>query len=169
MNKQRISLPDFVKAFKVLIGNPIWRVIHPADGWLIIDLGQRYTGTIPGAGGLDEPYDKGQYRLHIAGDWEVYSGNKLIETRKVFYANQKEYFDRMDKLIQNFPVKVIEAIRVEHGAMLMAGSNAYIRIPISKNPDSISLTEVELDSFNNAISYTHYRYEEALCSFVKVA
>lgn len=169
MNKKPISLSDFVSVFKDVFEKPIWRVIHPADGWLFIDIGQKYTDVIPGKGGVDEPYDKGQYQIHITGNWEVYSGDKLLETRKVNGANQKTYFDRMEKLVTNFPIKQIEQVRLDGSNLIISGNNTNIKIPVNTTSNSLSMTKVELNLSNKPISYTHYRYEEEIGSLAEIS
>lgn len=169
MQAQQISLQQFVENLRVMVGESIWRTIHPADGWLIIDIGQKYRDTIPGKGGIDEPYDKGQFQLRITGDWEVYSGDKLIETRKVNDDNQKAYFDRMDKLVTNFPIKTIENIEFYDSSLIISGNGVDVRVPIRTDTDSISFTKVELSQSKEPIIYTHYRYEEKVGGLAKIS
>jgi hypothetical protein len=169
MTSQKISLQQFVEKLQGVVGQPIWRVIHPADGWLFIDIGQQYSDTVPGKNGADEPYDKGQYQIHITGDWEVYSGDKLLETRTVNGADQKTYFNRMDTLVSNFPIKVIEQIKIVGENLIISGNDSYIKVPVSISSDSLSMTEVELSSTNEPIAYTHYRYEEEVGGLVEVS
>lgn len=166
MNKQTISLREFVDAFQVIIGKPIWRVIHPADGWLTIDLGQKYTDSLPGKGGQDEPYQRGQYQLHIIGDWEVYTNGSLFESRQVNDNDQSAYFSRMDVLVNDFPLTSIDSIVFENDNLILKGDNSELRVPISDTSESISLSYVELDSDNKPTSYTHYRYDDAIGKLV---
>ncbi len=168
MQTKSISFQQFIANFQPIVGNSIWRVIHPADGWLTIDIGQKYTDTIPGKDGDDEPYDKGQYQLHITGDWEIFSGDKLIETRKVNEADQKTYFERMDKLATNFPIKTIDSVKLEDNKLIISGNGAQIRVPVNENGESISLTVVKLSQSNEPISYAHFRYEDELKSLAIV-
>lgn len=166
---QQISLQQFVESFQAVVNKPIWRVIHPADGWLIIDIGQKYIDTIPGKDGVDEPYDKGQCQLYITGNWEVYSGNKLIETRKVNGVDQKTYFNRMDKLVTNFPIKIVESVKLDGNILIISGNSSNIRVSINRNAENISLTEVELNQSNKPISYTHYRYEKEIGDLARIS
>ncbi len=168
MNKKSISLLQFGEGFQPIVGSSIWRVIHPADGWLTIDIGQKYSDTIPSKDGSDEPYDKGQYQLHITGDWEVFSGDELVETRKVNGADQKTYFERMDKLAINFPLKTIDAVKFKDNKLIISGDGAQIRVPVNEDGESIGLTVVKLSQSNEPTSYTHYRYEDELRSLAIV-
>lgn len=166
MNNQTISLQDFVDAFQVIIDKSIWRVIHPADGWLTIDLGQKYIDSLPGKDGQDAPYQRGQYQLHITGDWEVYTNGELSESRQVNGDDQSAYFSRMDDLVNNFPLSSIDSIVFENDKLTLKSDNSELRVPLSESFESISLSCVELDSDNQPTEYTHYRYDDELGKLV---
>lgn len=168
MQIKPISFQQYIDSFQPIVGGSIWRVIHPADGWLTIDIGQKYFDTISGKDGNDEPYEKGQYQLHITGDWEVFSENKLVETRKVNEADQKTYFERMEKLATSFPLKTIDSVKFEENKLIISGDGAQIRVPVKKDGESISFTIVELNQSNKPVSYTHYRYEDELQSLAEI-
>jgi len=169
MNKQPISLQDFIDALQIIVDQSIWRVIHPADGWLTIDLGKKYIDTVPSKGGKDEPYEKGQYQLHITGDWKVYRNEKLVESRNVSDDDQKSYFDRMEKLVSNFPIRKIKSVNLNQDELIIEGEESDIRIPVSDTADSLSLTAVELDNNNKPVSYTHCRFDEELERLVRIS
>lgn len=166
MTKNPISLQDFLSTFQVIVRKPIWRVIHPADGWLTIDLGQKYTDSLPGNDGQDEPYQRGQYQLHITGDWEVYTNGELSESRRVNGDNQSTYFSRMDILVNNFPLTSVDSIIFENDNLIFKGDNSELRVPLSESSESISLSCVELDSDNQPTSHTHYRYDDEIGKLV---
>lgn len=168
MNKQTISLQDFVDAFQVIINKSIWRVIHPADGWLTVDLGQKYTDSLPGKDGQDEPYQRGQYQLHITGDWELYTNGKLSESRQVNGDDQSAYFSRMDALVNDFPLTNVDYLVFENDKLILKGDNSELRVPLSESSESISLSSVELDSDSNPVSYIHYRYDDELGKLVTI-
>ena len=169
MNKQTISLQDFVDAFQVIVGQSIWRVIHPADGWLTIDFGRKYMDTIPGKDGKNEPYDKGQYQIHITGDWKVYKDSGLVESRGVNGDDQKSYFGRMEKLATNFPLTEITSVNFDDSELAIISNNFTIRIPVSTDSDYISLTSVGLDNDDKPFSYTHYRFDEKLGQLARIS
>ena len=164
MNTKQISLPVFADSFRVIIGKSIWKVIHPADGWLTIDIGEKYIDTLPGKDGKDELYEKGQYQIHVHSDWEVYIKGELVESRQVNNNDQITYFDRMEKLASNFPIKKITSVELVDNTLVISGNNAEIKIYVSESSDSISLTGVELNADKNPISYTLYRFNEKLGS-----
>lgn len=166
MTKTTISLQDFSSALQVIIGKSIWRVIHPADGWLTIDIGQKYTDSLPSKGGQDEPYQRGQYQLHITGDWELYINGELSESREVNGDDQAAYFSRMDKLVNNFPLTSIDSIVLENDTLILKSDSSELRVPLSDSSESISLSFVELSSDNKPTSYTHYRYDDELGKLV---
>lgn len=168
MNKKAIPLQVFVDAFQVIVGKPIWRVIHPADGWLTIDLGQKYTDSLPGKDGKDEPYQRGQYQLHITADWEIYVKGELSESRKVNGSSQSDYFSRMDKLVSNFPLLQIDSITLENNYLILKDSESEIRVPVNESSESISLSSVELDTSNKPTFYTHYRFDDELGQLVTI-
>lgn len=172
MTKNPISLQDFSSAFQAIVDKPIWRVIHPADGWLTIDLGQKYTDSLPGKDGKDEPYQRGQYQLHITADWEIYVNGELSESRKVNGSSQSDYFSRMDKLVSNFPLIQIDSITLENNTLILKDSEkdseSEIRVPINESSESISLSSVELDTSNKPTFYTHYRFDDELGQLVTI-
>lgn len=166
MTKNPISLQDFSSAFQIIADKPIWRVTHPADGWLTIDLGQKYTDSLPGKDGKDEPYQRGQYQLHITSNWEVYTNGELYESRQVNGDNKSAYFSRMDTLVNNFPLSSIDSIVFENDKLILKSDNSELRVPLSESSESISLSCVELDSDNQPTAYTHYRYDDEIGKLV---
>ncbi|OGJ37837.1 MAG: hypothetical protein A2383_01990 [Candidatus Pacebacteria bacterium RIFOXYB1_FULL_39_46] len=169
MNKQSISIQDFILSFKEVIGKSIWRVIHPADGWLTIDLGQKYTDTLPGKDGQDEPYERGRYQIHITGNWKVYKNGELIESRNVDGDDQKAYFDRMEELAANFPLVTVESVKLNKNHLVIIDKQFEIRVPVAESTDSISLSVVELDANNKPVSYSHYRFDEELGKLASIS
>lgn len=169
MNKQVISLQNFVSAFQKIVDESIWRVIHPADGWLTIDLGQKYTDTLPGTDGQDEPYIRGQHQLHITGDWEIYTNDKLVESRKVHGDDRLAYFNRMERLIDNFPLTKVQSVTLEKGQLVIKDGQSKISIPVSETLESVSLSLVELDANHRPGAYTHYRFDEELGKLVAIS
>ncbi|NLG06736.1 MAG: hypothetical protein GX559_03520 [Candidatus Pacebacteria bacterium] len=169
MNKQVIFLQNFVLAFQKIVDESIWRVIHPADGWLTIDLGQKYTDTLPGTDGQDEPYIRGQHQIHITGDWEIYTNDKLIESRKVHGDDRAAYFNRMEQLADNFPLTQVQSVILEEGQLLIKDGQSKISIPVSETLESLSLSSVELDANHRPIAYTHYRFDEELGKLVAIS
>jgi len=168
MNTKKISFQQFVAAFDQIINKPIWRIIHPADGWLIIDFGQKYISSLPGKNGVDEPYEKGDCQLYIKGDWEIYNNDVLFETSNVIDSDQKQYFSRMDYLTKNFPIQHIHTVEYNTTSILLFGDVAHMSIDISANPDAIRLTVVEINTSNIPITHTHYRYDQKMGSYIKI-
>jgi len=157
-----ITKTQFLHYFKNIENSNIWQVIHPADGWLIIDLGIKYTDTVPGRNGQDQPYERGEYQIFIRGDWKIYKKNKLFATRQVKNDNQKEYFDRMEQLTNDFPINKVKKVSLNKGTLIISGEDAKIKILIDPTTDTISLSKVKLDANKQPLFYYHYGFAEKI-------
>lgn len=171
MQHQQISLPQFAESLQVVINQSIWRVIHPADGWLFLDIGQQYQDSIFNSGGTEQPYTKGKFQLHIKGDWTISRNEIVIESRTVKSGEtQENYFARMEAIVQNFPMKSICSVNVNYGEVVFAAKNGYeLKVMMTDHDDSLSLTVVELSNFSVPVAYTYFRHDEELKSLVTVS
>lgn len=166
---KEISSEQMVQALKKLQSYSIWRVIHPADGWLIIDLGEKYMSSFPSTGGIDEPYERGEYDLMIQSDWEIYSDNTVVAQREMGHETRHDYFTRMDELCSNFPIKKIETVTVKGNFIRLTEGKNEMRLPLTEPLDGIHLTYTELSALKKPKSYHHYRFDEELNSLTYAA
>lgn len=171
MQSQQISLQQFVEKLQVIVNQPIWRVIHPADGWLLLDLGKQYQDFISDKDGSEKPYTKGEYQLAIKGNWEITQNSDVIESRTVKHnETQESYFTRMDSLANNFPIKTISEISLSEADIVLSAEDGYqIKVTVTEKNDSLGLTIVQLDNENKPTAYTHHRYDDALQSLATIS
>lgn len=91
------SLSKLSELLEQAQGKEIWRIIHPAGGWLFFDIGRRLPDVIYGLKGKTTPYDTGEIRIFIECDWEFWSRGKLIQSRQLRPGETNtEYFDRIE-------------------------------------------------------------------------
>lgn len=162
MQHQQTAINQFVKDLQVVVNQPIWRVIHPADGWLFLDLGKRYQDYISNETGSEKPYTKGIYQLYIRGNWQIIQGKAVVESRTVKPSeSQEDYFSRMENIANDFPIKSISRV-VHYGKSIVfnAGDGYQLEVDISDHDDSLRLTTVQLDKSNKPVDYRHFEYSE---------
>lgn len=169
MIKNRLTLLSFLESFRVLQHQPVWRVIHPADGILHISLGRKYANTISGLHGEQIPYDKGEFQLHLYGPWELWMNGALVETSAVRGDTKPAYFDRMQKLEDDFPIQRIESVSWAGNMLELAGNGAVLKMPVLETEDSVSLTHAELDANNTLAGLTHYRFDADVHSLARLS
>lgn len=171
MTTQQISIQQFSEELKKIINQSVWRVIHPADGWLFLDLGKQYQDYILNRDGSKKPYTKGQYQLCIKGDWEIIQNDTSTESRAVRSGEtQESYFTRMDNLVNHFPFKTISGINLlENNFVLYAENGFQLKVFVTGKDDALSLTIVEISADGKPISYTHHRFDKELGSLVEIS
>jgi len=171
MLSQPITLQQFVEKLQTIIGQPIWRVIHPADGWLFVDLGKEYQDFIFSKDGSEKPYVKGEYQLQFKGDWTITQNEKVIEARTVQpNETQEKYFTRMDALTSNFPIKVFSIVSNSDNQVVFEAEKGYqLKVSVTGCDDALSLTAVDLDVENKPLAYIHYRFDEELGSLAQAS
>lgn len=170
MQTRYITLQHFVEKLQILTNQPIWRVIHPADGWLIIDLGRQYQDYIFDIEGGQKPYNKGEYQLTIKGHWEITQNEYLIDSKTLMAdESQESYFTRMHNLVNNFPIKTISGVSFSDTIIILDTKNDYqLKVNVNNEADDIGLTIVQLSKDNKPKAYTHHRFDEKLNSFVTI-
>lgn len=170
MSKIKISTQEFVNVFQEIISLPWWRVIHPSAGWLFIDMGKSYQDYVSGENGEEKLYVRGIYQINVKGNWYIEKNEKIVNSRNVGKnETQKEYFDRMESIVNNFPIKFVISIKFENEKLVFEANDDYkICVSLPKDADSLSFTKVELDKNNKPINYTHWRYSEDLKSLAKI-
>lgn len=171
MQSQQISLQQFVEKLQIVVNQPIWRAIHPAGGWLLLDLGKQYQDFISDKDGSEKPYTKGQYQLIIKGDWEIIQKSNAVESRTVMpNETQESYFTRMDTLVKNFPIKTLSEVTLKDDSIVFNAENdTLLKVAATGDDDSVGLTVVKLDNENKPIAYTHHRYDEELKSLASIS
>lgn len=171
MQSQQISLQQFVEKLQVIVNQLIWRVIHPADGWLLLDLGKQYQDYISDKDGSEKPYTKGEYQLTIKGNWDITQNSSVVESREVKPdETQESYFTRMDTLVKNFPIKSLSGVSLTENSIVFNAENGLqLKVATTGSDDSLSLTVVNLDSENKPTAYTHHRYDEELKSLATIS
>ncbi len=158
MITQQLSLAQFVEALQVVIGLPIWKVIHPADGILHFDLGRKYADSVPG---IPNPHIEGEVRIYVYGDWTLVQNGRLIASRRYSPDETRhDYFERMDVLEKNFPIKQIISVTYENGEVIFADAQTAFHIKTDGKADDIAIRVVRLDDQNIPLTFTHYRFEE---------
>ena len=170
MSKIKISTQEFVNVFQEIISLPWWRVIHPSAGWLFIDMGKSYQDYVSGENGEEKLYVRGIYQINVKGNWYIEKNEKIVNSRNVGKnETQKEYFDRMENIVNNFPIKFVTAIEFENEKIIFEANDDYkICVSTPKEVDSLSFTKVELDKNSKPIHYIHWRYSEDLKSIAKI-
>lgn len=171
MQSQQISLQQFVEKLQSVVGQPIWRVIHPADGWLSMDLGKEYQDFISDKDGSEKPYVKGEYQLQFKGDWIITRNEKMIGVRAVQPDEKQEnYFDRMEKLANSFPIKAFSHVSISGNQIVFEAEDDYqLKVTVTGSDDALSLTAVALDGDSKPVAYTHYRFDKDLGSLAEVS
>ena len=162
MQHQQTAIHQFVKDLQVVINQPIWRVIHPADGWLFLDLGKRYQDYISDETGSEEPYPKGVYQLYIKGNWQVIRSKAVIESRTVKPSeSQEDYFLRMEAVATNFPIRSISRVNQGDKTIIFNAGDGYrLEVNITEPDDSLRLTVVRVNKLNKPVSYRHFGYSQ---------
>lgn len=157
MQDQWIAHHQFIKDLQIIINQPIWRVIHPADGWLFLDLGKPYQDYISDEKGSEIPYIKGEYQLYITGDWQIAQNKTVVESRLVKPNEaQKDYFSRIEDVANNFPIKSISGVNYyDKNVVFNAGDGCHLTVDVT-DEDSLTLTIVQLDESNRPIAYRHF-------------
>lgn len=169
MELRSITLQEFTSVLQSFRSQPIWRVIHPADGWLLFDLGEEYQGRISGVNGEERPYPQGQFQLTIRGDWRLWQNSVLVNSREVQEnETQKEYFERLEKLVQNFSLTAFEKIEITRNLLSFFQGDSRLDIDFSLNFDVVTLTYVDLDAQKTPVKFTHYRFDKEKNSLVEV-
>lgn len=148
----------------MVIEQPIWRVIHPAGGWLFMDLGQQYQDFISDREGNEKPNSKGEYQLYIKGKWALTQNGKVVEIRTVGRDESQEmYFSRIESLASNFPIHSFTAVSLVNNEVVFEAQDGYqLKVHVTGNDDALSLTVVELGSNTIPLTYTHFRFNEEL-------
>lgn len=166
MSKQPISTQQFVEKLQVIVNQPIWRVIHPADGWLFLDLGKQYNDYISNKDGSEKSYTKGEYQLHIKSNWEITQNGIVIASRVVKKnETQEEYFSRLENLAKNFPCKSFTRIQLTNDEIMFSSGDGYqLEVAFTGHDDNLGFTIVQVSASNDAVAYSHLRYDETLKS-----
>ena len=163
-----MSLHQFVEKLKAVVNLPIWRVIHPADGWLFLDIGQQYQDFILDKEGCEKPYVKGECQLNVKGNWTITHGGDIVESRMLKPdETQRDYFTRMEYVADNFPLTSISTVTHEDNCIVFGSVDDYqLRVIDSGKNDSLGLAVVSLNSSSQPVIYTHTRYDTELQSLV---
>lgn len=171
MQTKKIDIQQFVEKLQAVVNQPIWRVIHPADGWLFMDLGKQYQDAISDKDGSEKPYTKGEYQLQIKGDWTIAQGEKVIGARVTQPdETQEKYFTRMEALANNFPMKSFSNALFSDGNVIFEAENGYqLKVSVTGTDDALSFTIVELTADSKPTAYTHYRFDEEIGSLLEVS
>lgn len=171
MQTKKIDIQQFVEKLQAVVNQPTWRVIHPADGWLFMDLGKQYQDSISDIDGSEKPYTKGEYQLQFKGDWIITQNEKLIEARATqSNETQEDYFTRMEALTSSFPIKSFSNVSHSYGSIIFEAENGcQLKVPVTGTDDALSFTIVELTADNKPTLYTHYRFDEGLGSLAEVS
>ena len=163
ISSQKINSFQFIEKLQLVINKPIWRVIHPADGWLFLDFGRKYLDHLSGTDGKKVPYEKGEIRLYIKGDWTITKNGKTQNCRDVSpNETQKQFFSRMEFIVNNFPITFISRLEFAGGKVSFIDQNGFqLTVDMPATDDSLEFTVTELNDDNVPVAYTHYEFNES--------
>ena len=162
LTKKSLSTTEFQELLNSGLNRRIWRAIHPAAGWLIFDMGEKIIGHILNEKGEETPYEQGEIVLRIKGNWVYRSRGKVVQSRQVREnETQKEYFDRIESLLENRQFEAIVSIEVgknqisllfDNGDQLVIQPNAYL--------ETLAMSIFDYDLGRRITSAKHVRIDE---------
>lgn len=147
MNSEKvISISEYVELLKKVTGKTIWKVAHPADGMLIIDLGRKLQRN---------GFDEGEITMHIIGPWSYEQNDLEIQHSEAEESESRsDFFNRMDILEKNFPFSQFESVSLEKDTILFKGDNDKVfNIRPNSDGEYLDIRIVHSDTDFESVSF----------------